>query len=247
MTYPHTNSFGVGVNPHHKKRKKFLAFLPQAALLAAILMFFLFSGSVLKSWSFKLIDFLAPERKELEKSRDQLLMLTKVRSLEYENKKLNELLGRSEGKKVIPLALSFGGGYLFLDTFFLKGGEGSAKVGDWVLKDEIFLGKIVEAGEDFAKFKSLGSLGERSTLRGGENKDIVFEASGTGGGELKAELPSSFLTFKVGDPIWWGEDPRYLAGLVESIRSRETSPVAEVIILAPLKIENLPTVEVLIR
>lgn len=235
------------IYPQHKKKNRFMAFMPQAVLLAVIIIIF-FSGGAgfLKLWSFKIIDFLAPERMELEKSYAELTASARISDLEEENKKLNELLGKNTGKKIIPLALSFGGGYLFLDTFFLKGGGDLVKAGDWVLKGEIFLGKIVEVEKDFAKFKSIGSLGEKSVLREGENKDIVFEANGMGGGELKAEFPA-YLALKVGDPIWWGEDPRFLVGLVEEVRVRETSPVAEIIILAPLKIERLSEVEILIK
>ena len=228
---------------HNKNKNRFFALAPQAVLLAAISIFFLFSGGVLKSWSFKIIDFFAPERKELEVSRAELAMLTRIKDLEAKN---HLDVGRLSGSSAYTLKTSFGGGYLFLDTFFLRGGGGLVKAGDWVVKDDIFLGKIVEVGEDFAKFKSLGSLRERSVLRAGENKDIVFEAEGIGGGELKAELPVS-LVIKAGDPIWWGEDPRYLAGFIEEVRVRETSPIAEIIIIVPLKIERLSEVEVLLR
>lgn len=200
----------------------------------------------LKLRSYQIIDFLAPERAELEKSRDQLAMLFRIRDLETEKKKLTEFLGKKNDQNIIPLKVGFGGGYLFLDTFFLKGGEGLVKTGDSVLKDGIFLGKIIETGNNWAKFKSIGSLNERATFRAGAAKDIVFDAEGIGGGELRAEFPSS-IALNVGDPVWWGEDPQYLAGFIDRVQSRETSPSVEVIILMPIKIERLSEVEILLQ
>jgi len=230
----------------HKNKSRFFIWVPQAVLLVAVFAFFLWppAGNFLKSWSVKIIDFFVPEKRALEKSLDQLLMLARIRDLEAENKRLTDLFGKNTDRNTVPLTLSFGGGYLFLDTFFLKGAVDSVSPGEWVLSGDIILGKIIETGRGFAKFKSIGSLGERAALRAGENKEIVFEAVGYGGGELKVLLPSS-LALKVGDQVWWGEDPRYLAGLVEEVRVRETSPSAEVIIITPIRIESLSEVEVL--
>lgn len=233
--------------PQHKKKSRFLVFAPQAVLLAVISIFFLSAATqgFLKSLSYKIIDFFAPERMELEKDRDRLAMLARIRDLEAENKKFAELLSKSDNRNIMPLKMNFGGGYLFLDTFFLESGADAVKTGNWVVRDWIFLGKIVEAGAQWAKFKSIGSFGERAVFRAGAAKDIVFEAEGIGGGELKAEFPA-LLELNVGDPVWWGEDSRYLAGFIEMIRSRETSPFIEVIILMPIKIERLSEVEVML-
>ena len=199
------------ISHQHKKKSRLWIFAPQVLVFAAVVIFVLWTPTrnFLKLWSFKLADFLAPEHRELERSRDQIWMLERIAELQAENKKLNELLGEKSEKKILLAKLSFGGGYLFTDIYFLKDVDGQFKIGDLVLKDGILLGRISEAGEGWSKFKSLGGLGEKSVLRAGTNKEIVIEAVGRGGGELVAEIPASIVVH-VGDPVWWGGRSRIL-------------------------------------
>lgn len=231
--------------PQPKKRSKLFSGMPQAALLVAvIILFYWLLAFHLRSLSIKAINFIAPERQELVSSSETLALLTLLRDLKEENKVLRGERDFVNSQKIRQAALSFGGGHLFSDNYFLKGGKDNGfKDGDLVLAKEVLIGKITEAGTSWSKFYIFSKLGEKIVLRSGENKEILFDASGLGGGEFVAKLSRETI-LKVGDAVWWAEDPSYLIGFIENIIIRDTKSESEIRIISPLKIENLASVEV---
>jgi len=225
MTYP---------RPNQKRsilKKKFLAALFYIAL--ALLFYINSVSEFLKNATFGIANFLMPERKELLESRMSAVLMAKIKSLEGENK----------NAQLAPI--SFGAGYMFSDSVFLKlGSADGIKPGDMVLYEGIALGRLAEVGKNWAKFHLLGKLGDKISLRSGEGKELLFEAVGLGGGEVFTELPRD-IALKAGDAVWLGEHADYLAGIVDRVILRETSPSAEVHIILPLKIESLSAVEIL--
>jgi len=114
------------------------------------------------------------------------------------------------------------------------GGTGAGiKVGDLVTFENFFIiGKISETGAGWSKVAQFSSLGESTVLRGGKEKNIVFEAKGAGAGVLKSDLPVS-VDLAIGGALWWGENPDYLVALVEDIKRFEGSQLQEVTMRNP--------------
>ena len=232
--------------PQPKKRSRLFSGMPQAALLVAVIILFYWPLAFhLRNLSIKAINFIVPERQNLVSSSEILALLTLIRDLKEENKILRAELGLANSQKIRQANLSFGGGYLFLDNYFLQGGKDNGfKDGDLVLAKGVLIGKITEVGISWSKFHIFSKLGEKVVLRSGENKEVLFGASGLGGGEFVAELPRDTI-LKVGDAVWWAEDPSYLIGFIENIVVRDTKFESEIRIISLLKIENLSIVEVI--
>jgi len=176
---------------------------------------------------------------ELEKSVLASTLLLELESLRKENTTLLEaLLVNSGPQKVIPAKLSLKSEYVFSDVYMLdQGSQAGIKVGDLVtFKNFLMIGNVSETGPGWSKVTQFSALGESTVLRGGKEKDIVFEAKGAGAGILKSDLPVS-VDLAVGEALWWGEGSEYLVALVEEIRRLEGSQLQEIIMRSPARLD----------
>ncbi|MDP2668881.1 MAG: hypothetical protein Q8P07_03555 [bacterium] len=171
-----------------------------------------------------------------------LLLNARIESLENENKTLKAALGEG-AQKEIPAQIKLGGGYLFSDILLLNEGKGAGlNPGDLVFaKGKIYVGKISETGENWSKVRPVGSLGEKIILRTGKDKEMAFEAIGAGRGELLAQLPKD-IVLVLGEIVWFGEEPGYIAGLVSSVLTSEGRKIQDIRILNPLPFGSLTEV-----
>ena len=230
-----------------KKTVKFDANLLQALLLA-VLVAMLFWSPVRASLAVLIIkgaEWIYPERAEKSKSLSEVLLLGNLKNLKEENDRFRESLNL-KNKIVRPAKLILDGGYLFADALVLnEGEEAGIKKGDIVFTPEnILVGRVAEVWSGRSKVRPISALGEKTVLRGGSNKALIFEAEGRGLGEMKSELPSN-LNLRLGEILWWGEDPRMIAALTDKINRTESSPFSDVIMLSPLRFFSVSDVLVI--
>ncbi|MDO8523573.1 MAG: rod shape-determining protein MreC [bacterium] len=225
----------------HKRKKQSKAILAISIFALFALIFILLKAKITEGpLSSLFVKLNLPRQAEGKAENTKVLFLnTRIESLESENKILNAALGEKIQKE-IPAQIKLGGGYLFSDILLLNKGKGvGLKQGDLVFaKDKIYIGKILETGENWSKVQPIGSFGEKIIFRTGKDKEIAFEAVGAGRGELLAQLPKDTV-IAVGDIIWLGEAPEYPVGLVSGIRKSEGREMQDVRITSPLSLSSL--------
>ena len=235
----------IMISPQNKKRANPKIYISAVFWLAlAVLIFFSGSRAFLKNVVAKTALILIPERAALEASRQNLVTALELRNLKVENAKLKTALNLKSKNKIIPARIKFGGGYIFSDVFFIdEGANANIKPGDFIISlNNVFLGKVIETGSNWSKAASPGRWGEKILLK----KNVVFEAIGLGAGELKAELPLG-INLKAGDELYWGEEPAYIAGLVDKIIAGESGEPEKAIILNPVSINKTSDVLVVLK
>lgn len=139
-----------------------------------------------------------------------------------------------------------GPGFVFSDSLIVSGGAvfGTQKDDLVVSPDGIVVGVVTEVGAEWSKAALFSRLGNTVVLRAGNEKEIVFEAHGIGGGELRAELPSA-VALRTGDTLWLGIRPMYVAGLVDTIDRAPGRQLQQLIIRVPIVPERLRRVLIL--
>lgn len=139
-----------------------------------------------------------------------------------------------------PVSVLVSPGFVFSDSLLISGGTayGTQKEDVVISSGGIAVGVVTEIGEKWSKAALLSRLGNVVVLRAGNAKEIVFEARGIGGGELRAELPSAIM-LRAGDTVWLGSDPTYIAGLVDTVDHAPGRQLQQLIIRVPLSPEQL--------
>src|SRR3989344_8701047 len=155
----------------------------------AVVLFWSPTRALFETLILKSAEWIRPERANQIKSLSDVLLLERIRDLKYDNDRLRGNLNLS--RKIAKQAkVVLGGGYLFADVLILnEGSNAGIKIGDIVFTPEnILVGKVVEAGSGWSKVMPISALGEKTILRGGDNKELIFEAEGRGLGEIKGML-----------------------------------------------------------
>ncbi len=227
-----------------KKTWKRGAHLPQALLLAVLAVLLIWSPTraLFETLVIKSAGWMRPERANQLKSLSDVLLLERIKDLKSENDRLRGNLNLSR-EIVKPAKVVLGGGYLFADVLILnEGREAGIKIGDIVFTPEnILVGKVAEAGPGWSKVRPISALGEKTVLRGGNNKGLVFEAEGRGLGEIEGAL-SPNLQIRPGDVLWWGEDQQIIAALVDRVDGAPSAPFYKIIMVSPLKLFSISDV-----
>ena len=218
--------------------------MPQALLLAVLAILLLWSPTraFFETLIIKSAGWMRPERANQSKSLSDVLLLERIRDLKSENDRLRGNLNLSR-KIVKPAKVVFGGGYLFADVLILSEGlSAGIKIGDVVFTPEnVLVGKVAEAGSGWSKVRPISALGEKTILRGGTNKGLVFEAEGRGLGEIVSML-SPNLQIHPGDVLWWGEDPQIIAALVDKVDGEASGLFYNIIMVSPLRLFSISDV-----
>lgn len=207
------------------------------AALAA-LVFFNKTSALLHNALIGTTVFLLPDRIALQESKNNLFAAMQISQMVAENEKLREALMIAGKYRIIPARVKLGGGYLFLDSLLIDEGlNAGIKEGDAVVtENNILIGVISSAGNNWSKVKKTGSLGEKVVLVAADGlaAGVIFEAAGVGGGELIAEFPTvrNSPVIKAGDIVRWGGNQDFIAGLVDKVDFDENNFVGKITIIS---------------
>lgn len=170
----------------------------------------------------------------------------KIQPLENSIINLASVLVRNQnGSDEKTANIILGNEYLFSDTLIIdQGNSDNINIGEAVIAENfIAIGIIEKVGNDWARIRPFSQLDFKTTARAGIEKSSVLEISGIGGGEMKAIVPFEF-PIQAGDAIWWGENPDYIIGLVNSVSQQEGNNLKEIFINAPLSLHSLANVTI---
>lgn len=137
----------------------------------------------------------------------------------------------------------FGGGYLFSDVLYLnRGSEDGAEVGDLIIYGQnIAIGKVGEVFGKFSKIIPLSKFGEKNSFRLGEEKRVLFEGVGAGGGKISADFPNSVF-LNAGEEVYFAQNPKYLAGIVEEVDKKQGRDFKMISIRIPVSLNSITDV-----
>lgn len=194
--------------------------------------FFIFNGGHFIRQSVVAVASLI-SRRSVSESQELSVLKAKVRDVEEENQMLKSVLA---GRMVLPRPLvvatvRFGGGYLFLDTLFIDRGssDGIALHNAALSDDGLVVGTVDDVGDSWSRILPFSKLGVKTVVRGGQKKDVIFELTGIGGGEMRADVPTA-IRIKTGDILWWGENPAFAVGVVDRVNSAQTRQIGQVFV-----------------
>jgi len=194
----------------------------------------MFEGAILTPLKF------FPKRSERDLSNEMTLLYQKISDLE------SELLPKNTTNGSISANVIFGGGYIFSDSIFLdKGALDGIEVGDFVVyKSSIVFAKIEEVFPKYSKVSPFSRFGQEVSLRSGFEKNILFKAEGKGGREISALLPSG-SGINAGDMVYLAQSPRFLVGLVEVSKKKESRDFEEIKVVLPFFLRSISEVDII--
>jgi cell shape-determining protein MreC len=232
MIYPQNNN----------KKSKFKMWLILS--FVSIFIFFASKTAIFKSIIFNSYGRFFTRNILEENNQEKLALAGVIAGLQKENEYLKNTEGLKD-KKILPANIILGGGYLFSDFLILDiGNESGITSGDKVITPEnIYLGKITETGNGWSRVSEPTKIGEFTTMRFGENKEVSSEGVGLGA-EIKVSLPSSII-LKLGDIVWLGESPEILLGLVSKVDKRDGKDLQEIVVESPINSKNIVRAEVI--
>jgi cell shape-determining protein MreC len=168
-----------------------------------------------------------------------------LKDINEENMRLRSIV--DDGGGIIQSRVSFGKSFLFGDSLLLSSGSREGvDVGFPVVVDgHLVLGTISEVGVTWSKVDLFSQIGTKQILRMGKQNEIVFEASGIGGGRLSATIPKA-VDVVVGDIIRWGLDTRYIVGIIDSIKRFEGRQLQELAIRRSVPLSSITYVDVVL-
>src|SRR3989344_2119607 len=165
----------------HQNRRSFV-WLWRGIFLFILFIFFVFGGrSIVIRGTIKISNFFSFSKNIEQQSSKLGALQAKITDLEADREHINELLTKTaSSKKVIPANISLGGGYLFSDSIIIDHGTyDGVELGDIVTtNDGIFVGSVSESGVYWSKIIPFTQLGRKTVIRGGPNKEIIFEING---------------------------------------------------------------------
>ena len=168
------------------------------------------------------------------------ILQARIADLEAERDTLQQLSRAGMADNVLLAPVQLGPGFVLSDSLLLSAGQKQGvRQGDVVIvPGGIAIGVIAEAQENWSKAALFSRLGSIIMLRGGTAKEIVFEGWGVGGGGLRVELPST-VGLGVGDPVWLGSNPTYIAGLVDASDRAPGRQLQQLTIRIPISAERM--------
>jgi|SRR3989344_2811676 len=145
---------------------------------------------------------------------------------------------KSENPQII-----FGGGYIFSDVLYLnRGSDDSVYVGDLIVYGKnIAIGNVVEVFSKFSKIAPFSKFGEKTALRAGTQKNILFEGTGKGGGSIEVDFPNT-LAINTGEGVYFAQNPAYLAGIIEDSDKKEGRDFQKISIRIPISLNSITDV-----
>lgn len=179
-------------------------------------------------------------------SSDEITILkAKINDLETEQSRLNILLNTRDAQKIVPARVTISGEYLFADSIIIdRGLKDAVAPGDFVTTSEgMFVGLVTTSETYGSRIIPFTQLGQKTVIRGGKNKEIIFEARGIGGGEASADLPVN-IDIKVGDIFWSGEYPDFIIGIIHAIDRSPARQIETVYLKPPIAFKFLTSVYV---
>ncbi len=230
------------------QNRRFFVWLRWTFLLFFVLIFFILDGpSLIVRGSIMISKTFSFSNTENTVSSAKIVALqAKIIDLEIEQERLKALLGNTERfNKIIPANISFSGGYLFSDSIVIDRGEmNGVAINDYVVtQDGIFIGSITRLEAYWSRAIPFTQLGHKTIVRGGQNKEIIFEVSGIGGGEAAVDLPVG-MNIKTGDIFWSGEHPNFIIGIVDSIDASPAKQIQTVYFRPPIAFKFLISVNI---
>ncbi|MEK7503130.1 MAG: rod shape-determining protein MreC [Patescibacteria group bacterium] len=140
----------------------------------------------------------------------------------------------------------FGGGYIFSEALYLnRGADDGAEAGDLIVYGKnIAVGKIVEVFPKFSKVAPFSKFGEKTPLRTGDQKSVLFEGAGRGGGEISADFPNT-IPINAGDGVYLAQAPSYVAGVIEYADKKEGRDFQKVSIRIPVSLNSITDVAII--
>jgi len=228
----------------HQNRRPIL-WLRFGILLFFVFLFFIFGGKSLVIKGTIYLQNTLSFSKDISTPEQTAMLKAKIADLEKERDNLNILIGNTYNKNIVPANVSLGGGYLFSDSIIVdRGANSGVAIDDYVTTiDGMFVGKVISVGANWSSIVPFTRLGQKTVIRGGQNKEIVFEVSGIGGGETSADLPGS-LDIKIGDIFWSGEYPDFIIGIVNGIDSSQAKQIQTVYFGPPVALKFLTFVNI---
>ncbi|MEK7560192.1 MAG: rod shape-determining protein MreC [Patescibacteria group bacterium] len=207
---------------------------------AAVFLFLIFEGTISLNWAFSKIFYVFfKEREEINVALETNLLYKRIKDLEL---KLQE---KESKDKTIPANVVFGGGYLFSDSIFLdKGSKDGVEKGDFVVyKSFAVLAEIDEVFSGYSRALPFSRFGEKTALRSGSTKNVLFEAEGSGGGKILAYLPQN-SGVSAGDGVYLAKSSQFLVGLVETNEKKESRDFEEISIILPFSLRSVAEVDI---
>ncbi|MBI2023353.1 hypothetical protein HYT01_02195 [Candidatus Giovannonibacteria bacterium] len=227
-----------------KKNNTFAFFWILLAVISGVLVFFTPVRRAFEGGAVRVSDSILPERTQKADSENSLLLMARISDLTEENERLRgSLRMKNADGSTVPAKVVVGGGFMYSDVLMLdEGSDSGIEEGSLVFfgaaQGPEILGKISETGNNWSKAVPFSVVGQKTVLRSGKDKSIVFEAVGVGGGEMRTELPSE-VELKVGDIVWWGEGSSYVLGMIGRAESHSGSQLREFYIKIPVSLGNL--------
>ncbi|MBN2094368.1 MAG: rod shape-determining protein MreC [Candidatus Zambryskibacteria bacterium] len=194
-----------------------------------------------KFFSDKLI--LIKENQELlEEINQNHLNLVNIIALNYENQRLREELSIKLSGQFLAASIIAKFPQVALDSLILdKGINENIKVGDLVLaSDRILIGRIAKSNNNSSTIK-LNSFVDVYTYGFVARTNEPIEIKGSGGGNMKANLPIDF-DIEVGDEIMIGGSFNFIAAVAGVIDEDRLSGFKNVFMSLPTDIYKLNTV-----
>lgn len=228
----------------HQNRRPFI-WLRWSLLVFFVLIFFILGGSSLIVRGALLVSKITSFSNSTVPLEQIAALQAKIADLEAERDHLSALLGdRGTLQKTTPAHVSLSGGYLFADSIVIdKGTNDGVVINDYVTTvDGMFVGPVVDAKSSWSRVAPFTQLGRKTVIRGGKNKEIIFEVNGIGGSEAEVDLPVS-TDVKVGDVFWSGEYPDLVIGVVDRIDQSPARQIKTVSFRPPFAFKFLTIVD----
>lgn len=228
----------------------------RARILLVALLFFLFlwfGGGRLVVAVVARVGALMPQYLSSSDSAEVALVKAQLANAERERDILNGFGAPTKRTILVPVSVS--PGYFFGDTMILDSGESAGVASGHVVVTDggIALGTIDHVGSGWSSVSLISVPGKKTTIRLSASestststpaKNILVDAEGVGGGELRVDLPVS-LSITAGAVAWWGEHPEYPVGVVDHIDQSPARQVQSVFIRLPVSLSALAHVVVL--
>ncbi len=229
---PHSNRFSPGIRI--------------GALGVLIIAFFLLHGPFLIRQSAVFVSrFFSGSRLQTSASDTTKALQATIADQESQIQTLqSQLANRSLFTTALVTAhVRFGGGWIFSDTIFIdRGSRDGISAGDPVISDSrILVGTIDQIGANWGSVAPFSKLGRKTVVRTGSHKEIVFELTGIGGGEMTTDLPAS-VALVSGDMIWWGEASQYQMGVIDHIDRSSATQVEHIVVRQVIPLTSLDSV-----